>query len=87
MSIEHEPNRFVLHAEGSTAHLDYELAGQVMTITHTIVPEALGGRGIAAKLTKAAFDYARAAKLKIIPACSYVAAWAKKHVDEQDILA
>lgn len=87
MSIEHEPNRFVLHAEGHIAHLDYELAGQVMTITHTIVPEALGGRGIAAKLTKAAFDYARAAKLKIIPACSYVAAWTKKHVDEQDILA
>jgi uncharacterized protein len=87
MSITHEPNRFVLHAEGHTAHLDYELSGQVMTITHTSVPEALGGRGIAAQLTKAAFDYARKAKFKIIPACSYVAAWVQKHAGEQDMLA
>jgi uncharacterized protein len=87
MSIAHEPNRFVLHADGHTAHLDYELAGKVITITHTIVPEPLGGRGIAAQLAKAAFDYARAADLKIIPACSYVAAWAKKHAEAKDLLA
>ncbi len=87
MNLLHEPNRFIMHAEGLSAHLEYELAGNVMTITHTSVPEALGRRGIAALLTKAAFDYARAADMKIIPACAYVAAWVKKHVDEQDMLA
>jgi uncharacterized protein len=87
MKIEHEQNRFFTKVDAIVAHLDYELADKVMTITHTIVPEALGGRGIAGHLTKAAFDHARAQGYKIIPACSYVAAWVKRHADEQDLLA
>jgi uncharacterized protein len=87
MNILHEQQRFFVSLEGYHAHLEYELHDGVMTITHTIVPEALGGRGLAAQLTKAAFDHARATGLKIIPACSYVAAWVKKHTQEQDLLA
>ena len=45
-SIEHKPqqHRFDTVVDGVTAHLEYELAGGVMTITHTIVPPAIGGR-------------------------------------------
>jgi uncharacterized protein len=87
MIISREPNRFFFALEGHNARLDYELHDGVMTITHTIVPEALGGRGIAAQLTQAAFDYARAMEFKIIPQCSYAAAWVKKHHEAQDLLA
>jgi uncharacterized protein len=87
MTIMHEPQRFFAALEGHSAHLDYELRDGVMIITRTIVPEALAGRGIAAQLTKTAFDHARAAGLKILPHCSYAAAWVKKHPDEQDLLA
>jgi uncharacterized protein len=87
MNISHEPHRFFVSIEGQNAHLDYELYDGVMTITHTVVPEVLGGRGIAAQLTKAAFDHARTKGLKIIPQCSYVAVWVKKHIEEQDLLA
>jgi uncharacterized protein len=86
MTIAHTPNKFVTQVDGITAHLEYELAGQVMTITHTMVPDALGGRGIAAQLTQAAFDHARAEGFKIIPACSYAASWAKRHAQEQELL-
>jgi uncharacterized protein len=85
--ITHEPLRFSTVIDGHLAKVDYTLADGIMTITSTHVPEALGGRGIAGQLTKAAFDHARAAGWKIIPACSYAAAWAKRHPDEQDLLA
>ena len=59
----HEPERrrWVVALEGELAHLDYSVDGGVMTIHHTIVPEALGGRGIAGSLVRAALDHARGA--------------------------
>jgi predicted GNAT family acetyltransferase len=51
----------------------------VMTITHTGVPTALGGRGLAGEITKFALDHARAQGWKVIPQCSYVAAYINKH--------
>jgi uncharacterized protein len=85
--ITHETQRFSTVIDGHLAKLDYTCDGTIMTITHTNVPDALGGRGIAGQLTQAAFDHARAAGWKIVPACSYAAAWVKRHASEQDLLA
>ncbi len=89
IAIDHQPEtqRFGTVIEGLSCHLDYQRQGDVMTITHTWVPEALGGRGIAAALTQAAFDFARATALKIHPACAYAALWVKRHPEVQDLLA
>ena len=57
-----------------------------MTITHTGVPPAVGGRGIAGALVQAAFDWARGAKRKVVPACSYAAQWARKHPEYSDLV-
>jgi hypothetical protein len=72
-------HRFTAEVEGSHAQLDYTLAGTVMTITHTRVPAAIGGRGVAAELTSAALSAARAAGWSVNPACSYAAAYMAKH--------
>ena len=79
--ISHDQNahRFVTEVEGSRAQLDYTLAGSVMTITHTQVPAAIGGRGVAAELMGAALAAARDAGWSVIPACSYAAAYMTKH--------
>lgn len=45
--------------EGQECVIDYHLSGSTMTITHTIVPASLGGRGIAGELTKFALESAR----------------------------
>ncbi len=87
MNIGHKDQRFFAEIDGYLAKLEYALDGDIMTITHTHVPEALGGRGIAGQLTKAAFDHARSAGWKIMPACSYAAAWAKRHPETQGLLA
>ncbi|MFO1384130.1 MAG: GNAT family N-acetyltransferase [Moraxella sp.] len=45
--------------DGTTAYISYVDNGDVIVYDHTIVPDAIGGRGIAGALTKHALDYAR----------------------------
>ena len=66
--------------------LDYRRDGEAMLFTHTGVPPALRGRGIAGKLTAAALDYARDHDLKIVPLCSYVAAYVERHPEYQSLV-
>jgi uncharacterized protein len=77
-------HRFTAEVDGSHAQLDYTLAGTVMTITHTRVPAAIGGRGVAAELTRTALSAARAAGWSVNPACSYAAAYMAKHPQASD---
>jgi predicted GNAT family acetyltransferase len=87
--IEHNPaqQRFEWVENGALCVLDYELRDQIMTITHTGVPEAAGGRGIAGDLTQFALDTARREGWKIIPVCSYAARYIQNHAQYQDLLA
>jgi predicted GNAT family acetyltransferase len=80
-TISHDPaaHRFTTEVDGSRAQLDYTLADGIMTITHTRVPPAIGGRGIAAQLTEAALGAARTAGWTVIPACSYAKSYMEKH--------
>lgn len=91
MSIEviHEPSarRFVAIVDGEECVIDYRLSGNTMTITHTGVPASLGGRGIAGELTRHALGAARELGWKVIPACSYAAAYFEKHPEYRDLLA
>lgn len=66
--------------------LDYELRGATLAILHTGVPAAAGGRGVAGDLTRAALDDARAQGLRVLPLCSYAAAWIRRHPEYQDLL-
>jgi predicted GNAT family acetyltransferase len=55
-----------------------------MTITHTGVPPAISGRGIAAELMSAALKLARTSGWTVSPACSYAAAYMRKHRDVEE---
>ncbi|MCL6619349.1 GNAT family N-acetyltransferase [Thermomonas hydrothermalis] len=72
---------FQVEVDGHRAWLDYALdaSGTVMTITHTVVPQAIGGRGIAAALTQAALVHAREQGWAVHPQCSYADAWMRRH--------
>lgn len=72
-------HRFTTEVDGNRAELDYTLADRVMTITHTLVPPAIGGRGIAAELMEAALSAARGAGWSVDPACSYAKSYLEKH--------
>ena len=72
-------HRFVTEVDGHTAYVEYQPGDSAIAITHTIVPEAIGGRGIAGALVRAAALHARNEGLQIDPVCSYADAWMRKH--------
>lgn len=80
-------SRFETIVDGHLCVADYHLDDGVMTMTHTLVPPALEGRGIAAALVAAALAHARTAGLRVRPACSYVARYMQRHRDTLDLLA
>jgi predicted GNAT family acetyltransferase len=79
ISHDSHANQFTSEVDGHRAELDYTVADGVMTITHTRVPQAIGGRGVAAELMRDALKFAAERGLSINPACSYAAAYMRKH--------
>ncbi|MEG0453919.1 MAG: GNAT family N-acetyltransferase [Bacteroides sp.] len=65
--ITHQPEQslFQTQVEGRTAFVQYRLIDGSLDIIHTIVPRPLEGKGIAAALVKAAYDYALAQGLTV----------------------
>lgn len=80
-------SRFDLEQDGETAFAAYRLKGGTITFTHTIVPKPLEGQGIASRLIAFALAEARAKGLRVVPECSFVAAYIERHPDTQDLLA
>jgi len=86
MDLEHEQGRgFRVEMGGHRGVLDYRLEDGRMRITHTLVDAGLRGRGVAADLVRAAFEYARANGLQVLPQCEYARAWAERHPEYADI--
>ena len=69
---------FILSFPEGDAHIEYTLENGVFTVIHTIVPKALEGRGIAAKLAAAAAEYAKTEHYTLASDCSYMTAWMKR---------
>lgn len=79
--------RYVAEVAGSdvTGHLDWEeLGAGVRAATHTIVPPAIGGRGVAAELVKALVADAKEQGFRVAPHCSYVARLFERHPEWAD---
>lgn len=79
--------RYDYPVAGGVAIADYIRQGDTLLITHTEVPPALRGGGIGAKLVKALLDDVRAQGLKVVPLCSFVAAYIRRHPEMRDLLA
>lgn len=60
----------------------YDSAPGVITVDHTIVPPAYGGRGVATALLKHLLEDAKEKELKIVPLCPFVARYFSKHPEE-----
>lgn len=85
--VEHEEGRFVLRVEGLEAELAYERRGNILDVVHTFAPPALRGRDLAARLTEAAFAWARAEGLRVVPTCSYTQAYVARHPEVGPLMA
>jgi hypothetical protein len=79
-------SRFEAKVGDLLAIAEYHLDPLAITFTHTRVPAELSGRGIATRLIEAALAFARERRIPVIPLCSFVAAYMRKHPEVQDLL-
>ena len=80
-------SRFECEVQGLLCRADYRLDGRRMVVHHTEVPPALEGQGIASALVAALFAHAAREGLEVMPTCSYVRAWARRHPEVAGQLA
>ena len=78
--------RFELERDGHVAYLEYNLAGKVLQLIHTEVPEAMRGKGVASTLAESALQWAREHGVKVDVICPYVAAYLKRHPEYSDLV-
>ncbi len=78
--------RFEIEQDGHVAYLEYNLAGKVLQLIHSEVPQALRGRGLASELAKSALDWAREHAVKVDVICTSVAAYIEKHPEYRHLV-
>ena len=78
--------RFELERDGHVASLQYTVAGNVLALLHTEIPEALRGSGVASTLAQTALDWARDHHLKVDVVCPFVAAFLETHPEYSDLV-
>ena len=66
--------------------LAYSVKDGVAVMPHTLVEPRFEGRGIGARLAKAALDDARERGLKVSPQCWYVAWYIEKNPEYADLV-
>ena len=87
LQVEHEPGRFFARIGDVEAEVVYERRGDVLDVRHTWTPPALRGRDVAARLTQAAFAYAREHGLKVLPTCPYTRGYVARHPELHALVA
>jgi len=79
--------RFELDVGGKIAFITYRRSAQVPTLLHAEVPPELEGKGVGAQLTRGALERARAAGVKIVPRCPFIAHYIARHAEFDNLLA
>lgn len=86
--------KYIAHLEGehATGFLEWEpvdnaRGDDIRVATHTVVPRAIGNRGVAAALVKRLVNDARQQGFTIVPQCSYVDALFDRNPDWSDLRA
>ncbi|POR52510.1 GNAT family N-acetyltransferase [Bosea psychrotolerans] len=82
-----ERNRLVMRVPGGEAFATYRRANGYLVISHTEVPATLRGQGIGSELAAGVFEFARSKGEHIVPACSFLADWVRRHPEYRDVLA
>jgi predicted GNAT family acetyltransferase len=78
--------QFELERDGHVASLQYTVAGQVLALIHTEIPESLRGSGVASTLVKSALGWAREHKMKVDVVCPFVAGYLETHPEYLDLV-
>jgi predicted GNAT family acetyltransferase len=78
-------NTFEVWTDGYLSKLDYMQDGKNFVITHVGVHPEFRGQGLAGKIVDASLAYARQNSLRVIPMCSYAAAYIRKNPQYREL--
>jgi predicted GNAT family acetyltransferase len=81
-----EKNRFELELGGDMARIEYMKVGSTLIFTHTEVPEALEGKGIAGAMAKFALEYVKENNLTAAPLCPFVKSYIERHPEYKSLI-
>lgn len=79
-------SQYELPVEGQTVFARYRRTGDTVALLHVEAPVTLRGTGAAGRLMQGIVDLARSRNEKLVPLCSYAAAWMKRHPETADLL-
>jgi hypothetical protein len=71
--------------DGHLSKLDYIQEGKNFVITHVGVYPEHRGQGVAARIVDASLEYARQNSLRVIPMCSYAAAYIRRNPKHMEL--
>lgn len=80
-------SRFVLEIEGDEVYLLYDEKKNMLDLYSTYTPPKLRGKGLAAKVVKAALEYVKEKNLKVIPSCWYVRKFIEENPEYQNLVS
>ena len=84
---EKENERFIIYSEGKESFIEYRINDDEINLYHTYTDPGLRGKGLAALVVRAAFEYAKENNLKVVPTCSYVQAFIKRNDEYSELIA
>ena len=81
LQVIHNPaeNRFEVTIDGLLSKLDYIENDGTIIMTHVGVHPQHRGGGVAGRITRTALEYAKEKSLRVVPMCSYVAAYIRRN--------
>jgi uncharacterized protein len=79
--------RYELEAGDALAFIEYRRDGHIVTMTYAEVPASLRGRGVGSVLVKGALELVRERGERVIPRCSFVQHYIRRHPEVHDLLA
>jgi hypothetical protein len=80
-------HRFEMREGDDIAVLEYRLRGSDhLVLVHTGVPHRLEGKGVGALLARTALEYAREHQMRVVPLCSFVQVYLKRHPEYMDLV-
>ena len=77
--------RFEIEQSGQVAYLEYSLAGNILELIHTEIPEKLRHLGLASALAENALQWAREHNLKVDIICPTVRRYVEEHPEYSDL--
>ncbi len=79
--------QFEMVVEGHKAFIQYQELPNKIALVHTEVPEELGGKGVGTALVEKTLNSIKESGKKIMPYCSFVFAYIKRHPEWKTIVS